>query len=256
MSRVISSFHSRERWRKFHPGFTLLELIITMGIMTILTLGIMPLVKTSVKRQREERLRHALREIRTAIDEFRRDTAGLQCGATGSGSTSNSLNPDGGATDPASDLTQQQDQLPQGQQLQRRLPIFSILGVDPRSKVMISDCTIFSAENPDYFPPTLESLVNGVSVIPRSLLLAGGLPQTAIPGSSDTSGTEDKGTLIAKKKVYLRSIPLDPMTEKAEWDLRSTYDSSDSTSWGGQNVFDVRSLSSDTALSGEKYSDW
>jgi general secretion pathway protein G len=62
--------------------------------------------------------------------------------------------------------------------------------------------------------------------------------------------------LAAKKKVYLRSLPLDPITGKAEWDMRSCYDSADSTSWGGENVFDVRSKSKGTALNGEKYSDW
>jgi general secretion pathway protein G len=44
-------------------------------------------------------------------------------------------------------------------------------------------------------------------------------------------------------KVYMRGIPVDPMTGKAEWDLRSCYDPADSTSWGGENVFDVRSKS-------------
>lgn len=246
MFRVISSLYPRRSWRNFHSGFTLLELIVTMGIMTVLTLGIVPLVKTSVKRQREERLRSALREMRTAVDEFRRDASGLQCRTTGSSS-----NPGSGTTDSASDPTQQQNQ-----QVQRPVPIFSILGVDPRSKVMISDCTIFSAENPDYLPPTLETLVNGVNVIPRASLLSGGIPQTNLPGSPDASGDDENGSLIGKKKMYLRTIPIDPMTGKAEWDLRSTYDPPDSTSWGGQNVFDVRSLSQDTALNGEKYSDW
>ncbi|PYS43883.1 MAG: general secretion pathway protein GspG, partial [Acidobacteria bacterium] len=57
-------------------------------------------------------------------------------------------------------------------------------------------------------------------------------------------------------KVYLRQIPIDPMTGKAEWDLRSCYDPADATSWGGENVFDVHSKSRGTALNGEKYSDW
>jgi general secretion pathway protein G len=62
--------------------------------------------------------------------------------------------------------------------------------------------------------------------------------------------------LSTKKKVYLRSIPIDPITGKAEWELRSCYDSADSGSWGGENVFDVRSKSKDSAMNGEKYSDW
>jgi len=51
-------------------GFTLIELVMTLTILTILTLGVIPLVKLSVKRQREQRLREALREMRTAIEEF------------------------------------------------------------------------------------------------------------------------------------------------------------------------------------------
>ncbi len=62
--------------------------------------------------------------------------------------------------------------------------------------------------------------------------------------------------LSTKKKVYLRAIPIDPMTGETKWDLRSCYDASDAGSWGGENVFDVRSKSKETALNGEKYSDW
>jgi general secretion pathway protein G len=62
--------------------------------------------------------------------------------------------------------------------------------------------------------------------------------------------------LATKKKVYLRAIPIDPMTGKADWEFKSCYDAVDSTSWGGENVFDVRSKSKGKALNGEQYSDW
>jgi general secretion pathway protein G len=55
---------------------------------------------------------------------------------------------------------------------------------------------------------------------------------------------------------YLRSIPVDPMTGNADWGLRSVQDDPDTTSWGGQDVFDVYSRSTGTALDGTKYSDW
>jgi general secretion pathway protein G len=59
-----------------------------------------------------------------------------------------------------------------------------------------------------------------------------------------------------KKLKFLRRIPVDPMTGKAEWTLRSMQDDPNSDSWGGQNVFDVASKSQATALDGTKYSDW
>jgi general secretion pathway protein G len=59
-----------------------------------------------------------------------------------------------------------------------------------------------------------------------------------------------------KKIRFLRRIPVDPMTGKKEWGLRSMQDSPDSSSWGGQNVFDVHTTSEGTALDGTKYKDW
>jgi general secretion pathway protein G len=58
------------------------------------------------------------------------------------------------------------------------------------------------------------------------------------------------------KRKFLRRIPMDPMTGKAEWGLRSYQDEPDSRSWGRQNVYDVYSLSEATALDGSKYRDW
>jgi general secretion pathway protein G len=55
---------------------------------------------------------------------------------------------------------------------------------------------------------------------------------------------------------FLRRIPVDPMTGRAEWGMRSISDSPDSMSWGGRNVFDVFSTSMDTALDGTRYNEW
>jgi len=197
-------------------GFSLIELVITVTVLTIMTLGVLPLVKVSVKRQREQQLRETLRQIRTAIDEFHRDTVGMVC-------TGVALTPQ--------------------QQAQQQQNVF----LDPRSKVVISDCTIFGVDNPDHFPPDLESLVNGVNVVPRGSM--GGRGQQGVDATQ-------VGQVSTKTKVYLRGLPVDPMTGKAEWDLRSSYDTADAGSWGGENVFDVRSKSKETALNGEKYSDW
>jgi len=68
-------------------------------------------------------------------------------------------------------------------------------------------------------------------------------------------GVELKGAAEAKYK-FLRRLPIDPMTESADWGMRSMQDDSDSRSWGGQNVFDVYSKSDNVGLDGTKYSDW
>jgi len=65
------------------------------------------------------------------------------------------------------------------------------------------------------------------------------------------------GVDVQGKKVrFLRRIPVDPMTGKPEWGLRSDQDEPDSSSWGGQNVFDVYTNSQGTAIDGTKYADW
>ena len=65
------------------------------------------------------------------------------------------------------------------------------------------------------------------------------------------------GVDIQDKKVkFLRRIPVDPMTNSTDWGLRSNQDDPDSTSFGGQNVFDVYTKSDGTALDGTKYNTW
>jgi general secretion pathway protein G len=77
----------------------------------------------------------------------------------------------------------------------------------------------------DNYPPDMETLVSGIDV-------------------------------QGKKLRFLRSIPVDPMTGKAQWGLRSTQDDPTSDSFGGQNVFDVYSKSLDKGLDGSDYKTW
>ena len=79
------------------------------------------------------------------------------------------------------------------------------------------------------YPPDLETLVNGVSA------------------ANDASG---------RKLKFLRKIPIDPMTNSAEWGKRAYQDKSDSQSWGGKNVYDIYTTYKGTALDGTKYQDW
>ena len=77
------------------------------------------------------------------------------------------------------------------------------------------------------YPPDLETLVKGVAL-----------------GGAGATG---------KTMRFLRRIPVDPMTGRAEWGLRAVQDDPDSTSWGGKNIFDVYSKSTGTAMDGTKY---
>jgi len=209
--------------RPHDGGWTLIELVITMTVMTILTLAVIPIVRTSVRRQREQRLHESLREMRNAIDEFHRDTVGMQCGAGGPIAT---------------------------QQQQQQGSVY----LDPRSRVVVSDCKIFGVDNPDHYPPDLQTLVDGVDVVPRATL-AGVQPGRGL-GEGTGQATDNPG-LIPKKKHYLREIPVDPITGKAEWCVLSSYDSPDEgCSASPANLFDVRSKANGEALNGEKYSDW
>lgn len=81
----------------------------------------------------------------------------------------------------------------------------------------------------DGYPETLEDLVKGVN-----------LSQSA----------------DAKVIKFLRRIPMDPMTGTYDWGKRSTQDDALSTSWGGQNVFDIYTKSTEHARDGTLYSTW
>lgn len=80
----------------------------------------------------------------------------------------------------------------------------------------------------DNYPETLEQLVEGVKAM----------------GAVD------------KKIKYLRRIPKDPMTNSKDWGMRSTRDDPKALAWGGQNVFDIYTKSSDKAKDGTPYSEW
>lgn len=199
-------------------GFSLLELIITLGVLSILIMGTIPLAQNSAKRQKEMKLRETLRMVRTAIDEFKRDTFGA---CTGAQTTANPAAPGPAAP------------------------------VDPRSRVVIDDCKIFDSENVDRYPPDLDILLNGVRVKPRSPNLQGG--SGIRDGETQATEINEQKEII---KVYLRELPVDPMTGEKDWKFRSSYQSADSDSWDDINVFDIRSASDEEALNGEKYSDW
>jgi len=119
------------------------------------------------------------------------------------------------------------------------------------------------------YPPDLETLVKGVDLTPQqggSIAGATNPGQPIVPstgfgsafgqtqGQSGLSGSS--GQDLIRHVRFLRHVPVDPMTGKAEWGMRAVQDDPASTSWGGKNIFDVFSLATGTALDGTKYSDW
>jgi general secretion pathway protein G len=153
-------------------GFSLLELVLAVTIMSILTAASVPLVRNSVKRDREIELRYALRQIREAIDAYKH----------------------------YSDVTNG-----------------AAIPVELRTQ--------------SGYPKDLKTLVEGFT-------------------PANVVGTSEN------KKKFLRRMPVDPMTGKDEWGLRGYQDRPNDDNWGGDDVFDVYSLSPGTALNGTLYKDW
>jgi general secretion pathway protein G len=151
--------------RRLATGFTLAEMVMVAALLVILAGVAMPVARNSVRRGKEIELRLYLRQMRNAIDEYKR----------------------------------------------------------------YSDAQLIPVElGSDGYPTELETLVEGVEVIGQ----------------------------LDKKVRFLRRIPVDPMTGEAEWGLRSFQDEPDSTSWGGEDVYDVFSLSQGVGLNGIPYSEW
>jgi len=144
-------------------GFTLAELVMVVALIALLSTMVLPVAKFTVKRRKEAELHLALRQVRTAIDEYKR---------------------------------------------------LSDQGLIP---VKIGG---------EGYPEDLEELVEGVEIV----------------------GQETK-------RRFLRRIPIDPMTHD-DWELRSYQDDPDATSWGGQNIYDIRTSSDGVALDGTKYAEW
>lgn len=97
----------------------------------------------------------------------------------------------------------------------------------------VTDNKIISSLNKTGYPETLQQLVDGY----------------------------DFGGLYSFKKKFLRRIPADPFNppekgEEPKWGLRAYTDEPGSSTWGGDDVFDVYSLSDNTAIDGTKYKEW
>lgn len=165
-------------------GVTLIELLITLVIIFILASVALPLTKVTSKRLQELELRQALRTMRTAIDNFRRDWARDHNVLMG--------------------------------------PLCA------NNQIACKEHTGITG-----YPKTLETLL-----------------------SIELSGAEAAIGETNPIRRYLRRVPLDPMTESAEWGLRCYQDDPDANSWCGEDVFDVYTTSQKTAINGTAYRDW
>jgi general secretion pathway protein G len=207
---------------------TLIELVLTTGILLILSSAAIPMFRMTIQHRKEAELRYDLREMRNAIDRYKDDA------------DKNLIRTEVGSQNYPPDL-------------QTLVDGVSISGGGGGAGG-ISASALAGASNTSQFgsagTPQLGAGQNGgASQFGQGA--TGGIPSLGSAGSSGQVATD------APTKVrYLRKIPVDPMTGKAEWGLRAVQDDADSTSWGGHNVFDVYSQSQATAVDGTKYSDW
>jgi general secretion pathway protein G len=211
------SLHARKLPRQ--AGMTLLELIMVCAILLILASAAMPVARYTVKRQKEAELRRELREMRDAIDRYK-DAADRNLIRVEAGTEG--YPPDLGTLVKGVDLVSQQGA--------------GIPGATTPGQPIVPS-TGFGGGFGGSFGNSF----------------GGSFGQTQTQGQSNSSSL---GQDLIRHVRFLRRIPVDPMTGKAEWGMRSVQDDPDASSWGGKNVFDVFSLSTSMALDDTKYSDW
>ena len=210
-------------------GLSLLELTIAIGILLVLATAAIPMARMTIQRRREAELRRDLREMRNAIDRYKDDA------------DKNLIRTEVGSQNYPPDL----------QTLVDGVSISAggagIGGISASALAGASGTAQFGSAGTSQFGPGANA--GGPGAGGSSNI---GIPALGSAGSSSAAGASD----LPSKVRYLRRIPTDPMTGKADWGLRAVQDDPDSTSWGGHNVFDVYSQSTSTATDGTKYSDW
>lgn len=207
---------------------TLLELILTTGILLVLSTAAIPMFRITVQHRKESELRYDLREMRNAIDRYKDDA------------DKNLIRTEVGSQNYPPDLQTLVDGV--------------TVSAGGGGAGGISASALAGASGTGQFgsagtPQLGAGQAGGAS--PFGPGATGGIPSIGSTGNASQAMSE-----TPSKVRYLRKIPVDPLTGKADWGLRSVQDDPDSTSWGGSNVFDVYSQSQATATDGTKYSDW
>lgn len=219
-------------------GLTLIELIVAFSIMLILSVMALPVASVRIQREKERRLRHALHEMRSAIDRHK-DMADE--GKLAMEDPNNHGYPES--------LEALVEGVQLGEQAAGMAPGLGGIGAGPnrsvdqdaRSRRPGSLGSNRDAQSP--FGTGRDRTGSGAFGSSSDPFLRGGDPLEA----------EDEGPETIR---FLRSIPVDPMTGQKEWGMLSISDDPLSRSWSGRNVFDVYSLSGGIALDGTRYSEW
>jgi type II secretory pathway pseudopilin PulG len=209
-------------------GMTLIELILTCGILLILSAAAIPMFRMTIQHRKESELRYDLREMRNAIDRYKDDA------------DKNLIRTEVGSQNYPPDLQTLVD------------------GVSVSSGGSgaggISASALAGASSTSQFGSAGTPQLGTGQAGGTTQFGPGATGGIASLGSTGAAGQAMSDT--PTKVRYLRKIPVDPMTGKPDWGLRAVQDDADSTSWGGHNVFDVYSQAQATAVDGTKYSDW
>ena len=213
-------------------GLTLIELILACSILLILSSAAMPIARITVKRQKEAELRRDLREMRNAIDRYK-DAA-----------DKNQIRTEVGSQGYPPDLQTLVDGV--------TVSVGGNTGGISASALAGASSTgqFGSAGTSSFGPGATTGATSGTSSFGP-----GATGGTSPLGSSASQVGQAMSTTPSKVR-FLRKIPVDPVTGKADWGLRAVQDDPDSTSWGGSNVFDVYSQSTGASIDGTKYADW
>jgi len=231
-------------------GLTLVELIVAFTILLILSTMALPVARVKVMRDKEHRLRAALTEMREAIDRYK--------DAVDEGIITEE-DPDNHGYPPSLEVLVEGVEANAGgaglgANQSGEVPGMNNNGTQSRGALGNRNS---ANQRSGSFGSQRQGQTNSRNST-SSFGSRGGSSRTGTGsgfGSRTGEGTSSDEDEPAKIR-FLRRIPDDPMTGRPEWGMRSVSDPPDAMTWGGDNVFDVFSLSLGSSLDGELYSEW
>ncbi len=225
-------------------GLTLVELIVAFTILLILSTMALPVAKVKVRREKERRLRDALYEMRQAIDRYK-DAADE--GLLGQ------VDPDNHGYPESLEILVEGVQVNAGGAMPGQGQMGGVPGMNSgRDRGPGGQQSSFGGRNSGNQRGGAFGSRNsrqGSTAFGNSRNNRGGSSRGFGGGMGEDEEEE-------KTMRFLRKVPIDPMTCRTDWGMRSVSDPPDAMTWGGDNVFDVYSLSMQSSLDGELYSEW